>query len=91
MKKFQFRLQSLLKYKRHLEQVAKQEMAKAVADVLTCEQCITELQKERVSATDQLESQVEKGMEAGRFNRYTEFITALDQTIILEQSKKNRT
>ena len=88
MKKFQFRLQSLLKYKRHLEQVAKQEMAKAVADVLTCEQRITELQKDKISATDQLESQVEKGMEAGRFNRYTEFITALDQTIILERNKK---
>ena len=88
MKKFQFRLQSLLKYKRHLEQVAKQEMAKAVADVLTCEQRITELQKDRVSATDQLEFQVEKGMGAGRFNRYTEFITALDQMIILEQNKK---
>ncbi|MCW8800160.1 MAG: flagellar export protein FliJ [Desulfobacter sp.] len=88
MKKFQFRLQSLLKYKRHLEQVAKQEMAKAVADVLTCEQRITELQKDRISATDQLESQVEKGMGAGQFNRYTEFITALDQMIIREQSKK---
>nr|WP_320015899.1 flagellar export protein FliJ [uncultured Desulfobacter sp.] len=89
MKKFQFRLQSLLKYKRHLEQVAKQEMAKAVADVLACEQRITEFQKDRVSATDQLESQVEKGMGAGQFNRYTEFITALDQMIILEQNKKN--
>lgn len=64
-------------------------MAKAVADVLTCEQRITELQKDRISATDQLESQVEKGMGAGQFNRYTEFITALDQMIIREQSKKN--
>lgn len=89
MKKFQFRLQSLLKYKRHLEQVAKQEMAKAVADILTCEQRITGLQKDRISATEQLDSQVEKGMGAGRFNRYREFITALDQSIILERNKKN--
>jgi len=89
MKKFQFKLQSLLKYKRHLEQVAKQEMAKTVADIQTCEQRITGLQKDRISATDQLESQVEKGMGAGQFNRYTEFITALDQSIILERNKKN--
>ena len=89
MKRFQFKLQSLLKYKRHLEQVAKQEMAKTVADIQTCEQRITGLQKDRISATDQLESQVEKGMGAGRFNRYTEFITALDQSIILERNKKN--
>lgn len=88
MKKFQFRLQSLLKYKRHLEQVAKQEMAKAVADVLNCEQRITGLQKDRISAADQLESQVEKGMEAGQFNRYRQFITARDEMIILERNKK---
>ena len=88
MKKFQFRLQSLLKYKRHLEQVAKQEMAKAVADVLTCEQRIAGLQKDRISATDQLDSLVEKGMGAGQFNRYRQFITAVDQMIILERNKK---
>ncbi|WP_462267436.1 flagellar export protein FliJ [Desulfobacter sp.] len=88
MKKFQFRLQSLLKYKRHLEQAAKQETAQAVADVLTCEQRITGLQKDKTSATDQLESLMEKGMVAGRFNRYREFITAVDQSIILERNKK---
>ncbi|MCG8549734.1 MAG: flagellar export protein FliJ [Desulfobacterales bacterium] len=88
MKKFQFRLQSLLKYKRHLEQAAKQDMAKAVADVLACEQRITQLQQERISATDQLDILVEKGIGAGQFNRYRQFITAIDQTIILERNKK---
>lgn len=88
MKKFQFRLQSLLKYKRHLEQVAKQEMAKAVADVLACEQRIIALQQDRISATDQLDALVEKGMGAGQFNRYRQFITAIDQTIIFERNRK---
>lgn len=88
MKKFQFRLQGLLKYKRHLEQVAKQEMAQAAADVLDCEQRITGLQKDRISAADLLESQVEKGMGAGQFNRYRQFITAVDQMTILEHNKK---
>lgn len=88
MKKFQFRLQSLLKYKRHLEQVAKQEMARAVADVLACEQRITGLQNDKISADEQLESLVEKGMGAGQFNRYRQFITALDQMIILERTRK---
>ncbi len=74
MKKFQFRLQSLLKYKRHLEQVAKQEMAKAVADVLACEQRIAQLQQERIAATDQLEALVEKGIGAGQFNRYRQLL-----------------
>lgn len=88
MKKFQFRLKSLLKYKRHLEQVAKQEMAQAVADVLACEQRIVGLQKERIAAAEQLESLVEKGMGAGQFNQYTQFITAVDQMIMLERTQK---
>ncbi|PIE62650.1 MAG: flagellar export protein FliJ [Desulfobacter postgatei] len=88
MKKFQFRLQSLLKYKRHLEQIARQEMAKAVADLLTCEARITALEKDKISAADQLDALVEKGMGAGHFSRYRQFITSLDQTIILERNKK---
>ncbi|MBP8828419.1 MAG: flagellar export protein FliJ [Desulfobacter sp.] len=88
MKKFQFRLQSLLKYKRHLEQVAKQSMAQSVADLLACEQHITELQNDRITATDQLDALVEKGMGAGQFNRYRQFITAVDQMIMLEHTRK---
>ncbi|MDD4274061.1 MAG: flagellar export protein FliJ [Desulfobacter postgatei] len=88
MKKFQFRLQSLLKYKRHLEQVAKQSMAQAVADLLACEQHIAELQNDRIRATDQLDALVEKGMGAGQFNRYRQFITAVDQMIMLEHTRK---
>lgn len=88
MKKFQFRLQSLLKYKRHLEQVAKQAMAKAVADVLACEQHIAGLQNDRITATDKLDALVEKGMGAGQFNRYRQFITAVDHMIMLESTRK---
>jgi len=88
MKKFQFRLQSLLNFKRHLEQVAKQDMARAVSDVLACEQRITGLQEDRAAAADQLESQVEKGMGADQFNRYRQFITALDQMLMGERQRK---
>ena len=88
MKKFVFRLQSLLNYKRHLEQVAKQAMARAVADVLACEKRIQSLQKDRISAADQLEALVEKGTGAGQFNRYRDFMTAVDQMIILEFRQK---
>ena len=88
MKKFQFRLQSLLKYKRHLEQVAKQAMAQAVADLLACEQHLAGLQNDRITAMDQLDAQVEKGMDAGQFNQYRQFITAVDQIIMLERTRK---
>lgn len=88
MKKFQFRLQSLLKYKRHLEELAKQEIAQTVADILACEHRITGLQSDKISTTEQLESLAEKGMAAGHFNRYKQFITALDQSIVVEHNKK---
>ena len=44
---------------------------------------------EKISATDQIDTLVEKGIGAGQFNRYRQFITGTDQTIILERNKKN--
>lgn len=63
-------------------------MARAVADVLACEQRITQLQNQKISVTDQLDTLVEQGMGAGQFNRYRQFITAVDQMTILEHNKK---
>ena len=50
MKRFEFKLQSLLNYKKHLEEMARQEMARAAADVNVCEQRIRELGEEREHA-----------------------------------------
>ncbi len=90
MKRFQFRLQALLNYKKHLEEMARQEMAKAVARVNICEERIQALVKERRDAADSLEKRVEKGMESGEFKRYHGFIAAMDQMLVAQKKTKQR-
>ncbi len=88
MKRFQFKLESLLKYKRHLEQMARQEMAKAVHQVNACENRIQALLEERVTAADQLDSMVEEGVNARQFNLHRDFIVSVERTIRDERARK---
>ncbi|MCG8687666.1 MAG: flagellar export protein FliJ [Desulfobacterales bacterium] len=88
MKRFQFKLESLLKYKHHLEQMARQEMAKAVSQVNACEHRIQTLLEERVTAADQLDSMVEEGVNARQFNLHRDFIVSVERTIRDERARK---
>jgi flagellar FliJ protein len=88
MKRFVFKLQSLLNYKKHLEQVARQEMAKAVAAVNECEKQIENLKENRASSALKLDALVEKGVDAREFNLYHGFLTAVDRMIIDEKNRK---
>ena len=88
MKRFVFKLQSLLNYKKHLEQIARQEMAKTVAEVNTCEQQIQDLKDNRESSALRLDTLVEKGVDAKEFKLYHGFLTAVDQMIVDEKNRK---
>jgi len=88
MKRFEFRLESLLRYKGHLEQTARREMAKAVAEVRRSEREIQSLGQDRSSSALRLESLVEKGMGAVEFKQHHSFLAAMDQMILDEKQHK---
>tara|TARA_B100000614_G_scaffold253759_1_gene268120 strand:+ start:1276 stop:1734 length:459 start_codon:yes stop_codon:yes gene_type:complete len=88
MKRFEFKLQSLLNYKKHLEEMARLEMARAASDVNACEQRIRELGEERENAVTNIEKLVEEGVNARAFNMYHGFVQALEQSITEEWQKK---
>lgn len=90
MKRFQFRLQALLNYKKHLEEMARQEMAKAVAQVNECEQQIQTLIRDRKEAALTLEKRVAEGMSSGEFKRYHGFLQVLDQMVVEQKKQKFR-
>ena len=90
MKRFQFRLQSLLNYKKHLEEVARQEMAKAVTRVNICEERIQALVKERLNMKDTLEKRVEQGMGSGEFKQYHGYLTVIEQMVVSHRRTKER-
>jgi len=90
MKRFQFRLQALLNYKQHLERMARQEMAKALARVNACETQIQTLVKDRRDAATTLEKRVEKGMGSDEFKQYHGFMDVMDQMLVAEKKTKAR-
>lgn len=90
MKRFRFRLQALLNYKRHLEEMARQEMAKAVTRVNACEERIQSLVKERQEVALTLEKRVADGISSGEFKRYHGFMAAMDQAVSEQRHVKAR-
>lgn len=88
MKRFEFRLESLLAYKAHLEQVARRQMADAVSEVNRCEQQIQTLVQDRRSAALRLEDLVENGMNAVEFKQHHGFLSALERMILDERQNK---
>ncbi len=88
MKRFEFKLESLLRYKGHLEQMARREMANAVAEVDRSGQQIQALGRDRGAAALRLEGLVEKGMSAIEFKQHHSFMAAMDQMILEEKQRK---
>lgn len=88
MKRFEFTLQSLLTFRKHLEQMAQQGMAKAAMDVKACEKLIHSLENTHGQWAQRLESLVEKGMRAKEFNQHHAYLGAVDQMISEEKQQK---
>jgi len=78
MKKFQFRLESLLKYREYLEHKKKLEVASAVSRVNTCENVITGLKENLKHAVKRLSFLAETGISGRDLMRYTEYMSTLD-------------
>ncbi|WDP89810.1 MAG: flagellar export protein FliJ [Desulfobacter sp.] len=88
MKRFEFKLQSLLNYRKHLEQQARQDMARAVADVTACEKGIADMKQNRLDAEGRLDRLVEKGIPSNEFRSHYAYLSGLDQTIVSERDRK---
>ena len=88
MKRFTFKLEALLNYKRHLEQVARREMAVVAEHVNRTEAKIQTLRQNRHGAVDTLDDMVEKGINATEFKRHHGFIAAVERMIMDERRNK---
>lgn len=80
MKRFEFKLQSLLSYKVYLEQIARQEIAGVIADINECGQRIHSFTENRETAVQRLDRLVGKGVGAREFNQHQGFIGAIDRS-----------
>jgi flagellar FliJ protein len=90
MKRFEFKLQALLNFRKHLERVAQQDMAKTVLAVSECENQIGSLQTIHGQSAQKLESIVQKGVAAQEFKQHHVYIGAVTQMIAAEKRRKSQ-
>ncbi|MBF0202154.1 MAG: flagellar export protein FliJ [Desulfamplus sp.] len=90
MKKFTFKLQSVLKYRRHLETLARQEAMKALMDVNECEKMIADMKRDLDLLARQVEDETVKGISSALFRQYNEYLDSLDDDIKLKEQEHIR-
>jgi len=90
MKRFTFRLESLLKYRQYLELLAQQEMAKAYKDVKESEMRIRDLKAELLRGSQVLDQAVAKGISAVEFKSHADYLEGVDDDRVREIARKTK-
>jgi flagellar FliJ protein len=88
MKKFQFRLEPLRKYREFLERQKQLEVAKARSDVLSCEESIEKARAARAEMVGSLEADLGKGMDAARFMQVRNYLSGLESFEASEEKRR---
>ena len=88
MKRFEFKLQALLNFRKHLERMAQQDMAKTVMEVTDCEKQIGSLQITHGQSIQRVELLVEKGIGAREFKQHHAYLGAVTSMIAEEKQRK---
>ncbi|CCK81739.1 flagellar export protein FliJ [Desulfobacula toluolica] len=88
MKRFEFKLQPLLNYRKYLEQVARQNTAKASMDVENCAKQIVYLKQTYDQKVEKIEDIVANGVNAFEFRLHNQYLNAVENSIEDEKSRK---
>ncbi|MCP3901759.1 MAG: hypothetical protein GY707_18775, partial [Desulfobacteraceae bacterium] len=88
MKRFNFRLSSLLDFREHLERLARKETAMAYKDVKESQEAIEELKGRYSKTAAALDSIVFKGIRAEQLQLYTQYLELVDYSIFEEKQRK---
>ncbi len=87
MKKFVFKLQSVLKYRKHLENLVRQELMKVLMDVTNCEKRIKEMRQAQQALADRVERKTVKGIPAMLFRQYNDYMDSIKDDIALKMQE----
>ena len=81
MKRFDFKLEPLLNFRKYLELLSQQMTAKAHLDLNNCENQIALLKEKYLSASDDLEKHMVKGINAKDFKQHHHFLGNIENDI----------
>jgi len=90
MKRFQFRLEPLLRYREHLLGQAQQEVARIRADVLACDERIALLEKDSAVTNQELDKEVSGGIDVKRYQHYTKYLEGIESNLGAENLSRNQ-
>jgi flagellar FliJ protein len=88
MKRFRFRLESLLRYRGYLAQLAQQEVAGVRSEISSCEERISQYEKDYTETAKELEEEMSLGMDSRRYRHYTRYLKGIESS--LEAENVNR-
>ncbi|MCD4743023.1 MAG: flagellar export protein FliJ [Desulfobacteraceae bacterium] len=88
MKRFNFRLTSLLDFRKYLERLARKETAMAYKDVKDSQKAIEELKGRYIKTASELDTIVLKGIKAEELQLYNKYLDMVDSNIIEENQRK---
>ncbi len=90
MKRFRFRLASLLRYRQYLERKAQLEVARVRSDIVACDRRIGQLKNDFEAAGRRLETEAETGVDAVRYLLFTNYLSGIDSFIEAENERRKR-
>jgi len=88
MKKFQFRLEPLRRYREFLERQKQLEVARARSDVLSCEESIEKTRAAFSETASRLEADMGGGMDAARFLQIRNYLSGLEAFAASEEERR---
>ncbi len=88
MKRFDFRLRPLLNYRTYLEQIARQDSARAKLDLVRCEKEIRDLTTAHIRQSRQVTAFLEQGMDGAAFRQHQLYLDDLESSRERAQSDK---
>ncbi|ADH85882.1 flagellar export protein FliJ [Desulfurivibrio alkaliphilus] len=82
---YRFRFESVLGYRRNLEELARQKMVRAQTQLLRQQERLQEMEKELAAAIDAFEERKRKPMAAPFYGMYAEGIERLERDLVNQQ------
>ncbi len=90
MKKFQFRLQALLRFREHEERKAQLEVAEARTDLAACDKRIEDARQQYHASSSELAGQVSQGLDARRYLMYRNYLRGIGAQVVVEKNKRHK-
>ena len=90
MKKFQFRLQPLLRYREYLERLAKIEVSNVLIDIAESEKRIDHAKDSRSVTATRLDEESSRGISSERFRLFTNYIEGIEAFLETENEHRRQ-